>query len=144
MDHPDAGVMREAVEYGLANHTVGATVVRRGEVLLTTGGTVFDAPDATGHSEVEAIRAACARVDSPTLDECWLYTTHEPCPMCMGALCWANLEGVVYAVGHDEMPEEWGDQAFTVPATHVADVANDSPEIHGGVCRTEALRIPDH
>lgn len=144
MNHPDAAVMYETVEFGLANHTVGATIVRNGEVLLTTGGAIFDEPDATAHSEVEAIRAACDRLDSPTLPDCWLYTTHEPCPMCMGAICWANIAGVVYAVGHDEMSDEWGDQAFEVPATHVADVANHRPEIHGGICREEALRIPEH
>jgi len=142
MDHPDTALMDEAIDRGLAEHAVGALVVAGDEVVAHSTGAIFDRPDATAHSEVEAIRDACGVLDAERLPDAWLYTTHEPCPMCTAAACWAEMAGIVYAVGHDEMPTEWGEQAFEVPAQRTIDVARVQPELHGGVGRERALEIP--
>ena len=52
--------------------------------------------DPTAHAEIMAIRAACAKIDNHDLQGCTLYTSCEPCPMCLAAIIWANIERVVY------------------------------------------------
>lgn len=75
----------------------GALVVREGHVLAETGNRVTARKDPTAHAEVEAIRAACTVLGSHQLQGCTLYTSCEPCPMCLGAIYWARVDRVVYA-----------------------------------------------
>ena len=142
-DHPDPALMEQAIDRGLAERAVGVLVVADGEIVAASTGAIFDRPDATAHSEVEAIREACVARDSERLPDAWLYTTHEPCPMCTAAACWAGMAGIVYAVAHDEMPAAWGEQAFETPATHLLEASNHDLELHADVCRERALRIPE-
>ena len=74
-----------------------ALVVREGEVIARGTNRVTTKNDPTAHAEVEAIRAACASLSDFQLRGCTLYTTCEPCPMCMGAIYWARPDRVVYA-----------------------------------------------
>jgi guanine deaminase len=75
----------------------GAVVVKHGAVLAVGVNRVTAAFDPTAHAEIVAIRAACQAVGSFELRGCELFTTCEPCPMCMGAIYWARLEKVYYA-----------------------------------------------
>ncbi len=75
----------------------GAVVVRAGEVIAEGFNQVTSTNDPTAHAEVSAIRAACTALKSFSLAGCTLYTSCEPCPMCLGAIYWARLERVVYA-----------------------------------------------
>jgi guanine deaminase len=79
-----------------------ALVVRGGSVLATGTNQVTTLLDPTAHAEVIAIRAACQAVQSFQLADCELYTTCEPCPMCMGAIYWARLRKVYYANTRDD------------------------------------------
>jgi tRNA(Arg) A34 adenosine deaminase TadA len=74
-----------------------ALVVREGSILATATNQVTTMLDPTAHAEVVAIRAACQAVSSFQLIDCEMYTTCEPCPMCMGAIYWARLAKVYYA-----------------------------------------------
>ncbi len=74
-----------------------ALVVRDGQILARGTNRVTTQHDPTAHAEVVAIRAACAAIDDFELTGCTLYTTCEPCPMCMGAVYWARLDRVIYA-----------------------------------------------
>jgi guanine deaminase len=58
---------------------------------------VTSRPDATAHAEVEAIRAGCAALTSHALEDCELYASCEPCPMCLSAIHWARIGRVYYA-----------------------------------------------
>jgi tRNA(Arg) A34 adenosine deaminase TadA len=75
----------------------GAVVVRGGEVLATACNRVTSRKDPTAHAEVEAIRAACAKLGSHRLDGCEIYASCEPCPMCFAAAFWARVDRVFYA-----------------------------------------------
>jgi len=75
----------------------GAVVVRRGEIVGRGWNRVTSAQDPTAHAEVVAIRAACRRLDTFKLDDCELYTSCEPCPMCLAAIYWARLRRVFFA-----------------------------------------------
>lgn len=74
----------------------GCVVVRDGAVIGAGHNEVLKRRDATCHGEMQAIRRACAALGSHDLTGCELYTTAEPCPMCMGAIRWANVGKVYY------------------------------------------------
>jgi tRNA(Arg) A34 adenosine deaminase TadA len=75
----------------------GAVVVRQGRIIARGWNRVTSANDPTAHAEVTAIRAACQRLKRFHLDDCELYTSCEPCPMCLAAIYWARLQAVYYA-----------------------------------------------
>lgn len=74
----------------------GAVVVKDGVVIAEGTNEVTSAGDPTAHAEVVAIRRACTKLGSFQLDGCELYTTCEPCPMCIGAIYWARPDKVYY------------------------------------------------
>lgn len=76
----------------------GAVVVRNGKVIASGFNQVTSQNDPTSHAEIVAIRAACKRRKNFHLSGCFLYTSCEPCPMCLGAIYWARLERVYYAL----------------------------------------------
>jgi guanine deaminase len=75
----------------------GCVIVRGLEVLGTGCNEVISSSDPTAHAEVVAIRNACKNINNFQLDECEVFTSCEPCPMCLGALYWARVKRVVYA-----------------------------------------------
>ena len=75
----------------------GCVVVRRGEVVGRGNNRVTSTNDPTAHAEVTAIRDACAARKTFQLEDCTLYTSCEPCPMCLAAIYWARIPRVVYA-----------------------------------------------
>jgi len=75
----------------------GAIIARNGEIIAEGFNQVTSDNDPTAHAEVVAIRAACRRLDSFSLQGCEMYTSCEPCPMCLGAIYWARLDRVYYA-----------------------------------------------
>lgn len=95
--------MREAIRLSLVkmrgNHggPFGAVVVHQGEIVGRGWNRVTSTNDPTAHAEVTAIRRACKKLKSFSLDDCELYTSCEPCPMCLAAIYWARLKHVYYA-----------------------------------------------
>ena|ERR1039458_8284367 len=95
--------MREAIRLSLQEvrrgqgGPFGAVVVRDGKVVGRGRNQVTSANDPTAHAEIVAIRAACKRLGMFRLDGCVLYTSCEPCPMCLSAIYWARLGQVYYA-----------------------------------------------
>lgn len=95
--------MREAIRLSIENvekglgGPFGAIVVKDGKVIATGVNQVTENNDPTAHAEVTAIRNACAILETFQLSECDLYTSCEPCPMCLGAIYWARPKRVFYA-----------------------------------------------
>lgn len=79
----------------------GAVVVRGGAVIAEGLNEAETLQDATAHAEVQAIRAACRALGSRWLSGCTLYCSAEPCPMCLAACYWADIERIVYAVSSE-------------------------------------------
>ena len=75
----------------------GAVIAREGEIIAegSNGVTIYNDP--TAHAEVTAIRKACEKLGTFELKGCEIYTSCEPCPMCLGAIYWAHLEKIYYA-----------------------------------------------
>jgi guanine deaminase len=78
-----------------------ALVVKSGEILGSGINRVTSSCDPTAHAEIVAIREACRRLKGFQLSGCDLYTSCEPCPMCLGAIYWARLDRIFYAAGRD-------------------------------------------
>ena len=75
----------------------GAVVVKNGRIVAEGVNRVTATPDPTAHAEVVAIREACSRLGVFELKDCELYSSCEPCPMCLGAIYWARLARVYFA-----------------------------------------------
>ena len=94
--------MRAAVRISIAKMRVncggpfGAVVVRKGKIVGRGWNQVTSTNDPTAHAEVTAIRDACRRLKNFHLDGCELYTSCEPCPMCLAAIYWARIAKVYY------------------------------------------------
>jgi guanine deaminase len=90
----------------------GALVVRNGELIATGVNQVTCSNDPTAHAEIVAIRAACRKVASFQLVDCEVYTTCEPCPMCLGAMYWARPQKFYYAASREAAAAAGFDDAF--------------------------------
>ncbi len=103
MTEQDKKFMRRAIELAQkgieanAGGPFGAVVVKDGEIISEGWNQVTSTNDPTAHAEVVAIRAACEKLQSFQLDGCVLYTSCEPCPMCLGAIYWARPEKMFFA-----------------------------------------------
>jgi guanine deaminase len=75
----------------------GCVIVKDGKVIGTGCNEVLARMDPTAHAEIVAIRNACTNINHFQLEECTVYASCEPCPMCLGALYWARVKKVVYA-----------------------------------------------
>lgn len=75
----------------------GAVIVRNGEIIARGENRVTVCNDPTAHAEVSAIREAAARLGTYDLSGCEIYSSCEPCPMCLGAIYWARLDRLYYA-----------------------------------------------
>jgi tRNA(Arg) A34 adenosine deaminase TadA len=80
----------------------GAIVVKDGAIVGTGNNRVIGTNDPTSHAEIVAIRNACKNLKTFDLTGCVIYTTCEPCPMCLGAIYWARIKEIIYACGRDE------------------------------------------
>jgi len=95
--------MRRAIALALENVRTArggpfaALVAKHGSVIGEGANSVTATNDPTAHAEIVAIRAACRALDTFQLTDCELYTTCEPCPMCLGAIYWARPARVFYA-----------------------------------------------
>ncbi|WP_231688096.1 nucleoside deaminase [Bacillus sp. FJAT-18017] len=83
----------------------GAVIVKDGEVIATGVNEVLTTHDPTAHAELLAIREACTALGTTDLSGCELYASGEPCPMCLSAIYWANLQHVYYAFTAEEEEE---------------------------------------
>ncbi len=96
--------LNEAYE-GIKNHhggPFGSVVVKDGEIIGRGHNCVLRDNDPTLHGEIQAIRDACKNTGTHDLSGCELYTTAQPCPMCLGAILWAGIDKVYYGCNIDD------------------------------------------
>jgi len=90
----------------------GCIVVKNGQIVGRGNNKVTSTNDPTAHAEVNAIRDACKNLDSFQLDGCEIYTSCEPCPMCLGAIYWARPDKVYYGSNQSDAASIGFDDAF--------------------------------
>jgi len=110
--------MRQAIQLAIENVRHGrggpfAAVVVKGDRVIASGtNQVTTLNDPTAHAEILAIREACAELESFQLDGCDIYTTCEPCPMCLGAIYWSRAARVFFGAGARDAAAAGFDDAF--------------------------------
>lgn len=114
---PDDAPLRASLTLAEASVSVGggpfgALILRDGLVLARGWNRVTATPDPTAHAEVVAIRRAARALGDYRLDGAVLYTSCEPCPLCLAAAHWARLERIVYCAGRDDAAEAGFDDAL--------------------------------
>lgn len=112
-----ARFLQQAVDLASANVAdgggpFGAIIVKDGAIIAACGNRVTPNLDPTAHAEVLAIRDACRQLGDFQLTECTLYTSCEPCPMCLGAIYWARLAEVYYACNRFDASRAGFDDSF--------------------------------
>jgi guanine deaminase len=117
------------VESG-AGGPFGVVVVRRGEIVATGANSVTAMNDPTAHAEVIAIRNACKTLESFQLDDCEIYSSCEPCPMCLGAIYWARPRAVYFATTKTDAADAGFDDAFIYEQIAVQPEQRSVPMIH--------------
>ena len=117
-EEQDRHFIRQAIELGrqgMANNQggpFGAVVVKDGSIVGRGWNQVTSSNDPTAHAEVVAIRDACRQLDTFQLTGCVLYTSCEPCPMCLGAIYWARPDRFVYAAARQDAANGGFDDDF--------------------------------
>ena len=118
MKQEDKKYIRQAIalaEKGMnseAGGPFGAVVVKDGEIVAQGFNKVTSTNDPTAHAEIVAIREACEKLGGFQLTSCTVYTSCEPCPMCLGAIYWARPDRVVYAADRFDVANASFDDQF--------------------------------
>lgn len=124
-----------AVEHG--NQPFGAVIVKDGAVILQAENTIYSGHDMTNHAEMNLVRLANSRYELEFLADCTLYTSTEPCAMCMGAIYWSGIRKVVYACSEQRLTEIAG-SGLNIDSRDVVANASQQITIVGPVLQEEA------
>ena len=118
----------------------GAVVVKGGVVVASTHNTVWRDTDPTAHAEVNCLRRAAAALGTIDLAGCTLYSTCEPCPMCLAAIHWAKVDRVVYGATIADAAEA-GFCELHVAAVELAEIGRSPLKVEGGLLRDECAGL---
>ena len=110
---------------------IGAVVVCKGRVIARAHNLTEMLNDVTAHAEMQAITAAASNIGGKYLTDCTLYVTVEPCPMCAGAIAWAQLSRLVYGAEDEKRGYH----------RYAPDVMHPKTEVVRGVCADEATAL---
>ncbi|MCI6233751.1 MAG: nucleoside deaminase [Prevotella sp.] len=116
----------------------GAVIARNGEIIAEASNKVTIDCDPTAHAEVSAIRLASKRLDTFDLSGCEIYTSCEPCPMCLGAIYWAHLDRIYYANNRSDAAAIGFDDDFIYKELELKLEDRSTPIIN--MMREEAMR----
>ena len=107
----------------------GCIIVKDGKVVGKGSNSVVSSNDPTAHAEVVAIRDACHNIGNFQLEGCEVYTSCEPCPMCLGAIYWARPDKIYYANGKTDAAQAGFDDAFIYEELNVLPMDRKIPLI---------------
>ena len=117
MDENNNLFMRKAIELSIQNvdnhgGPFGAVIVKDGQIIATGVNRVTATNDPTAHAEIMAIRAATQKLQNYNLNGCTIYTSCEPCPMCLSAIYWARIDKIFYGNTKNDAKEIGFDDSF--------------------------------
>ena len=150
MDEVDLKFMRYAIEVARrsrdkGNHPFGAILVdQMGQILIEAENTVVTEKDITGHSETNLMRQASSQYEIDYLAKCTIYTSTEPCPMCAGAIFWANVRRVVFGLSEEGLYEMIGEESEEVLQLQCREIfakGKKQIEVIGPIIEDEAREV---
>lgn len=118
----------------------GAVIVKAGKIVANSHNTVWKTCDPTAHAEVNAIREASKNLKSIDLSGCVMYTTCEPCPMCLSAIHWSKIETVYYGATIEDAANAKFNE-LKMPAKELARRGGSSLKVEEGPCRRECTEL---
>lgn len=131
---------RKGMEQG-SGGPFGCVIVKNNEIIAKGCNMVVSTNDPTAHAEVVAIREACQKLNSFQLNDCEIYASCEPCPMCLGAIYWARPKKVIYANTRYDAAAIDFDDAFIYRQLNTDMLQREIPFIH--VPLSSALKVFD-
>lgn len=117
----------------------GAVIVKDGKIVAQSSNSVTSTNDPTAHAEVSAIRLAAKELNSFDLSGCVIYTSCEPCPMCLGAIYWARISKIYYAGTRDDAEEIGFDDKFIYRELNRPAEKRQLPSVQ--IMREESLEV---
>lgn len=130
---------RQSVERG--GGPFGAVVVKDGQVLASGANSVTLNNDPTAHAEVSAIREACSRAGNFKLEGAVLYSSCEPCPMCLSAAYWAGIEKLYYANTREDAAAAGFDDSFIYDQIPLAPEKRSLPTLPMTIMHPESIKV---
>lgn len=118
----------------------GSVIVHGGKVVAATHNTVWLTTDPTAHAEVNCLRAAAAALKTIFLRGCTLYSTTEPCPMCLSAIHWAKIERVVFGATIDDATAAGFDELH-VSAKEMVRMGRSPLKVEDGLLKAECAAL---
>lgn len=128
--------MQEAIllaKIGMDNNQggpFGAVIVRDGEIIAKGNNQVTSHNDPTAHAEIVAIRQACSKLNDFVLKDCEIYTSCEPCPMCLAAIYWTRINKIYYAANRVDAARIGFDDEFLYQELKLNNNERSLPVIH--------------
>jgi guanine deaminase len=143
----EAGLMRLAIEVARAGVAAGQSpfgsiLVKEGEVVASTHNTVWRDTDPSAHAEINCLRSASKTLGTIDLAGCTIYSTCEPCPMCLAAIHWAKVDRVVFGATIDDAASA-GFSELHVSAKVLADLGRSPLKVEEGLLREECAALFD-
>jgi tRNA(Arg) A34 adenosine deaminase TadA len=147
---PDEDHLRHAIALAArarenGNHPFGSIVVAADGRVVEGMNTVVTETDPTGHAETNVVRLAAGILSIDELHASTLYTSTEPCAMCAGAIHWAGIPRVVYALGEDDLramvPAQGGEPTLTLPCRDVFAAGGGRVDVAGPALHDEAVAV---
>jgi guanine deaminase len=143
----EADFMRVAIEktregIAIGQSPFGSVIVRGDQVVAATHNTVWKTTDPTAHAEVNCIRAAAGQLKTIFLHGCTLYSTTEPCPMCLSAIHWAKIDRVVFGATIGDAADAGFHELF-VPAKDLAALGRSPLKVESGLLQAECAALFD-
>lgn len=134
---------------GSGDYAIGAVIIKGNKIIASATNRVKVDNDPTHHAEIVAIKKAAKIFKSRHLQNCVLYTTHEPCPMCSSAAIWANMKGIVFGNTMKDMIEfrlkagngSWSWRTIGITAAEIIEKGNPKLLIVEGFLREDCLKL---
>lgn len=146
----DEALLREAILIAIkardnGNHPFGALLAdAEGRLLLRAENSVITENDCTNHAETNLVRMACKQFTAEFLSTCTLYASTEPCPMCAGAIFWANIRRVVFGLSETSLYDlvvAGSEEALMLTCKDLFAYGKKEIEVVGPLLESEALAV---
>ncbi len=131
---------RRGIEAGQS--PFGAAIVNQDRVIVASHNTVWADTDPSAHAEVNAIRAACRSLDSISLEGCTLYSTCEPCPMCLATSHWARIDRIVFGASIADAKTA-GFSELPIPVETMVELGDSPLKLLRGARLTDCVTLFD-
>lgn len=152
--HPQEQFMKAAIAearnaYRKGDYAIGAVIVKNNKIIVSVANATKVEEDPTCHAELVAISRAAKLLNQRHLLGCVLYTTHEPCPMCVSAAVWAKLDGIVWGARIEDMAnyaeqnnnQHYAWRTIKIKASEIIDKAPNKPFVIEEFMREECKNL---